>query len=163
MAMPVYPVFAAEEAEPAAAPDAAKKDAGKDGDKKDEGDEKSKSKDGPKDVSGGRFAGDPVYVHLAPMVLPIITDDGVEQLVTFQIDIEVKDFDVADHIHTIMPRVVDSLMRSLYGGLGQGTLRRGKLVDVTKIKAKATTAINEVVGADGVRDVLIQGVAQRML
>ena len=121
-----------------------------------------KKKD-PGDVSGGRFAGDPVYVHLLPMVIPIITDKGAEQLVTFQIDVEVKDFDTADHMHTIMPRVVDALMRHLYGGLGQGSLRNGKMVDVTKIKAKAHAALVEVIGADGIRDVLVQGVSQRML
>lgn len=156
-ALPTHGVWAAEESEPPRAN--ASKDGTKDGEKKTD----EKPKDAAKDVSGGRFAGDPVYVHMAPMVLPVISDQGVEQLVTFQIDIEVKDFDVADHIHTIMPRVVDSLMRALYGGLGQGSLRRGKLVDVTKIKAKATAAISEVVGAEGIRDVLIQGVAQRML
>ena len=37
-----------------------------------------------------------------------------------------------------MPRVVMRLMGGLYGGLGQGSLRNGKLVDVTKVKAKAT-------------------------
>ena len=140
-------------------PDAPKKEEAKD----EAGGEKPKPKDDAKDVSGGRLAGDPIFVHLAPMVLPIITDNGVEQLVTFQIDIEVRDFDVADHIHSVMPRVIDALMRSLYGGLGQGSLRRGKMVDVTKVKAKATAAIGEVIGAENIRDVLIQGVSQRML
>lgn len=119
-------------------------------------------KKGEDDVSGGRFAGDPVYVHLSPMVMPIITDNGAEQLVTFTIDIQVKDFDTADNIHSNMPRVVDALMQALYGGLGQGSLRNGKMVDVAKIKAKATEAITSVIG-DGIKDVLIQGVSQRML
>ena len=115
------------------------------------------------DVSGGRFAGDPVYVHLAPMILPIITNDGVEQLVTLQFDVQVTDFDVADNLHTNMPRVMDSLVRHLYGGLGRGTLRNGKLVDVTRVKSNATAALDEILGAEGVKDVLVQGVAQRML
>jgi flagellar basal body-associated protein FliL len=117
----------------------------------------------PEGVTGGRFAGDPIYVHIAPMVLPVITDQGVEQLITMQIDVEVKDFDTADKLHTEMPRVMDALMRALYGGLGQGSLRRGKLVDIAKIKAKAAAAVESVVGAENVKDVLIQGVAQRML
>jgi flagellar basal body-associated protein FliL len=118
---------------------------------------------GPSDVTGGRFAGDPIFVHLDPMVLPVISDKGVEQLVTIQIDIEVKDFDAADAIHTQMPRVVDALEDALYGGLGQGSLRDGKLVDVRRVKAKATAALDEVIGADNIRDVLIQDVSQRML
>lgn len=145
------------------APKTDSKDSGKTSDSDTDDNPSKPKKDGPKDVSGGRFVGDPVYVHLAPMVMPVISDDGVEQIVTFQIDIEVKDFDVADHIHTIMPRVVDALMQSLYGGLGQGSLRRGKLVDVSKVKAKATAALDNIIGPDNIRDVLIQGVAQRML
>jgi flagellar FliL protein len=163
------PVWAAEgeAAVPAAkAPDAAApKEKPKEDAKEEAGgdDSSKKKKGGNEDISGGRFAGDPVYVHISPMVLPIITDNGVEQLVTIIIDVEVKDFDVADNMHTNMPRVKDALMRALYGGLGQGTLREGKLVDVSKIKTKAAAALNEVLGGDGIREVLIQGVAQRML
>jgi flagellar basal body-associated protein FliL len=142
-------------AEGQAAP-AAKADAGK----KEESGEKAKAPDG---VSGGRFAGDPVYVHIAPMVLPVISDAGVEQLVTIVIDVEVKDFDVADNLHSNMPKVMDALMRSLYGGLGQGSLRNGKLVDVTKVKNKATAALQAIISEDGIKNVLVQGVSQRML
>lgn len=115
------------------------------------------------DVSGGRFEGDPIYVHIAPMVMPVITNDGVEQLVTMIFDVQVKDFDAADDMHANMPRVMDSLMRSLYGGLGQGALRNGKLANVNKIKSKAVDAVGQVVGKDKVIDVLVQGVSQRML
>ena len=115
------------------------------------------------DVSGGRFAGDPIYVHIDPLLMPVITDKGVEQLVTIILEIEVKDFDVADDIHSKMPRVRDALMRALYGGLGQGNLRSGKIADVSKIKAKANGALTAVLGVNNVQDVLIQGIAQRML
>jgi len=150
-------VFAEEGAAPA--PPAASADSGKkEGDKKEEGGSKK-----PDDVSGGRFAGDPVFVHLDPMVLPVITEDGAEQLVTLQIAVEVKNFDVADNVHTNMPLVRDALMRALYGGLGNGALRNGMLVDVSRIKAKATAALNPVIGAENIRDVLIEAVAQRRL
>lgn len=144
------PANAAEEEKASAKPEA----------KKEEGGEKTKKND---DVSGGRFAGDPVYVHISPMVLPVISDAGVEQLITIILDIEVKDFDVADNIHSNMPKIMDALMRGLYGGLGQGSLRNGKLIDVSKVKAKATTALQSVIGDGGIRNVLVQGVSQRML
>lgn len=125
-------------------------------------DDKKKG-EGENDVTGGRFEGDPVYVHIAPMVMPIISDSGVEQLVMLTLDIEVKDFDAAEQVRARMPKIRDALMRKLYGGLGSGNLRNGKLIDVSKIKAKALTAITDVVGKDNVRDVLVQGVSQRML
>ncbi|MGB9153969.1 MAG: hypothetical protein WCD70_12890, partial [Alphaproteobacteria bacterium] len=122
--------------------------------------EEAKPKKGGDDVSGGRFAGDPIYVHISPLVLPVIADDGVEQLVTIILDVQVKDFDTADDMHSNMPRVMDSLMRALYGGLGAGTLRQGKLANVNKVKTKAIEAVGEVVGSDKVIDVLVQGVSQ---
>jgi flagellar basal body-associated protein FliL len=157
------PVLAAEE-EGASGPKSEKAESGEKS-AKDEGGEEGgkKKKKGDEDVSGGRFAGDPVYVHITPLVLPVISAQGVEQLVTVIIDVEVKDFDTADNMHTNMPRVKDALMRALYGGLGQGSLRNGKLVDVNKVKVRATAALNEVIGEGGIREVLIQGIAQRML
>ncbi len=115
------------------------------------------------DTTGGRFAGDPIYIHMAPMVLPVINENGVEQLVTIILDVQVKNFDAADQMHSNMPRVQDALMRALYGGLGQGALRNGKLVDIAKVKNKAVSAVGEVIGLENVQDVLVQGVAQRML
>ena len=117
----------------------------------------------PNDVSGGRFAGDPIYVHIAPMILPVINDAGVEQIVTVIFDVQVTNFDAADNMHAHMPQVIDALMRSLYGGLGQGLLRNGKLVNVGKVKTKVMTAVGEIIGPENVTDVLVQGVAQRML
>lgn len=148
----------AEEAAPAKKDDSAKSDEGGKGESKEGG--KSKGSD---DVSGGRFAGDPIYVHIAPVVLPVITDNGVEQLVTIVFDVQVKDFDTADDMHANMPRIMDALMRALYGGLGQGALRNGKLANVNKVKNKAIEAVGEVVGSDKIIDVLVQGVSQRML
>ncbi len=132
----------------------AKKSGGEDGEKK---------KSTFNDVTGGKFDGDPVYVHLEPMTMPIITNAGAEQLITMLIDVEVKDFDIADQMHADMPRVRDALMRSLYGGLGEGTLRNGKLADISKIKAKTLSALQEIIPGDGMKNVLIQGVSQRML
>ena len=148
------PAFAAEEGKKDE--HAEKKEGGKEGG---EGEKDKKASD----VSGGRFAGDPVYVHLEPLVMPIITEDGAEQIVTLLIDIEVKDFDAGDLVHSNMPRVRDALLRALYGGLGSGKLQNGRMVNVTAIKNRATKAIGEVIGAENVREVLVQGVAQRVL
>lgn len=154
-------------AAPAAPPapsggDVAKKEAPKEEAKKPEG-EGGEAKKAPADISGGRFAGDPVYVHLAPMILPVITDTGAEQIVTLQITIQVKDFDAADTVHSNMPKVMDALMRALYGGLGNGDLRNGQLIDVSKVKNKSIAALGQAIGADNIRDVLIEAVAQRRL
>src|ERR1700722_9960523 len=69
----------------------AKKDKDSGAAPKGEGGEDSGKKKAPTDVTGGHFAGDPVYVHLSPIVLPILGDTGPEQLVTVVIAIQVKD------------------------------------------------------------------------
>ena len=82
---------------------------------------------------------------------------------TIRFDVQVKDLDTADDMHANMPRVMDALLRALYGGMDEGTLRNGKLANVSKVKDKAIEAVGEVVGIDKIIDVLVQGVSQRML
>jgi flagellar basal body-associated protein FliL len=129
--------------------------------------EKDKGKKGEsneeEDISGGRFEGDPIYVHVKPLILPIINDQGVEQIVSVIVDVHVKDSETADALHKNMPRVIDALLRHLYGGLDDGSLSKGKLVNVARVKARAIRAVSEIVEKDKVVDVLIQGVSQRML
>ncbi len=114
-------------------------------------------------VIGGRFKNDPIYVHIPPLIMPIINERGVEQLVTLLVDVEVRDFNAAALLQSNMPRVIDSLLQHLYGKLGEGNLKDGKLVNVVKIKKEAISAVSKVIGADKIHDVLLQGVAQRML
>lgn len=149
------PAFAADSESPA--PSDSKKSGGE---ASKDGDSKSKK---PADVSGGHFSGDPIYVHLPVLVLPVLGNTGPEQLVTVQITVEVKDFDTADSIHSHMPRVMDALLQNLYGGIGSGSLRNGRLIDVGRVKNKAMSALQTVEGNDNIKDVLIMNLSQRML
>lgn len=162
----ILPALAAEEATPPPAAIDSKKDGtppkNADAAPKEDGGGDAKSKKAT-DVSGGHFAGDPVYVHLPPMTLPILGNTGPEQLVTVQITVQVRDMDAADSIHTNMPRVMDALVQSLYGGLGSGNLRNGRLVDISKVKNKAMLALQNVQGNDSIKDVLIVNMSQRLL
>ncbi len=133
--------------------------------------EEKKEKDGKKEaqsqedgeIFGGRFEGDPIYVRIKSLILPVINEEGVEQLVTLALDIRVKDAETADTLNKNMPRVIDALLRTLYGGLEDGSLKKGKLVNLGKIKAKAIKAVSEIVNRDKIVDVLIEGITQRML
>src|SRR5438046_2004267 len=59
---------------------------------------------------GDERLGENTYVHLSPLVLPVINENGAQQLVTLVIDLQVKDFNAADTIHSNMPRVQDAIM-----------------------------------------------------
>ena len=125
-------------------------------------DTKSKGK-GDGAIFGGRFKGDNIYVHIEPLVLPIITDNGAEQLVTVLIDLQVRNFDAADNVHSNMPRVRDAIMQALYGGLADGALRTGNMLNIPKVKNRISSSIEKALGPNLVDDVLIQAIAQRKL
>jgi flagellar basal body-associated protein FliL len=152
------------------AADDAKSDAGASGgdskkDKKAEGGDKKDKDKKEKDTSsitGGRFDGDPVYLHMQPVFLPVVTKVGAEQLVTLMVDLRLNDIKTAENLRSNMPVVRDALMQELYGGLGNGTLRDGNLINVYKLKAKIASALNKVMPGT-VQEVLIQAIAQRKL
>lgn len=150
------PAYAAEHAERAEHPESG-------GGGEEEGGKKGAKDDKDGVITGGRFKGDLIYVHIQPMVVPVINENGAEQIVTMLIDLQVKNFDAADTMHSNMPRVQDAILRTLYGGLGQGTLKKGHLVNIAKTKAKIHAAVELALGQDIIDDVLIQAVAQRML
>ncbi len=131
------------------------------GEKKGEGEGKGKGED--TGIMGGRFKGDPIYVRIDPLVMPVISKQGAEQIVMLKVVIQVPELDIANKIHMEQPKVMDAIMRNLYGSLGEGSVQNGKMVDVAKIKPKIIHAISEVVGEGNVTDVLIQGIAQRRL
>ena len=129
-----------------------------------EGGEKGEKESAEGGITGGRFEGDPIYVHIAPLVMPIINDEGVQQIVSLIFAVHVNDMVTAQKLRSEMPRINDALLRGLYGSLGDGDLRDGKMVSVVRVKGKALAAIREIMGADsGVADVLVQGVSQRVL
>jgi len=140
--------------------------------KKDEGEKKEEKKDekkdskkdkGDSDITGGKFDGDPIYVHIQPVLLPMIGDEGAEQLVTIRIDVQVKNMGVADSMHSNMLRVKNAVFETLYTGFSDGTLRVGRAVNVTKVKTRLAKVLGKSVGRENIDEVLIQSIAQRML
>lgn len=132
------------------------------GEAKGEGKEEGgKKKEGPEEVSGGRFEGDPVYVHMQPLTLPVINNRGAEQLVTLVVDLQTKDFDTATLMHEAMPRLKDAILRGLYEGFANGKLKNGPMIDLEKVKKNIKLTSNGAFGEGSVLDVLIQAIQQR--
>ncbi len=123
--------------------------------------EKKEDGGGEEGVTGGKFEGDPVYVRLQPVIFPIISDRGAEQIVTMIVHLQAKDFETATKMHEGMPRLKDAILRALYGGMADGKMRNAYMLDLEKIKANIKIAVNRVFGEGAVVDVLVQAVAQR--
>jgi len=109
------------------------------------------------------LASQPAYVKLNPMILPALGMDGVEEVVSLVIVLDVADKTAVDNVTARMPRLNDAYMRTLYGTIDSTLYRNGHFLDIGKVKRSLLLATDGVVGKGVVREVLIEGVSQRTL
>ncbi|MBP7252309.1 MAG: hypothetical protein KBA75_02350 [Alphaproteobacteria bacterium] len=117
----------------------------------------------PKASESGGLGGSKVYVSIGPIILPIITDEGPQQIMTMIVSLQVDDTSASDKVREQLPRLVDAYMRALYGKLDTGNMHHGVIVDIDFIKRKVAKATEEIMGKGIVEDVLIQAVSQRQV
>jgi flagellar basal body-associated protein FliL len=103
----------------------------------------------------------PQYVKISPLILPMIGDNGVEQIVSLVIVIEVSSRDVATEVISKSPRINDAFLTDLYGAIDRRERMRNGLLDVTYLKDRLTKLVIEIMGADKIKGVLVQGITQR--
>ena len=105
----------------------------------------------------------PVYVEFQPLQLPLIGDEGIEQLISIVIALEVADDSAAEQVIALAPRLNDAFLLDLYGALPTRLIMRNGVVDVTGIKRRIAAVAQDIMGEDVVFDALIQRVIQRPL
>ncbi len=103
----------------------------------------------------------PQYVKISPLILPMIGDNGVEQIVSLVIVIEVSTRDVATEVISKSPRINDAFLTDLYGAIDRRERMRNGLLDVTYLKERLTKLVIEIMGPDKIKGVLVQGITQR--
>ena len=106
---------------------------------------------------------DPIYVDLAPMVLPVIDGDRIQQVLQFTITLQVADQKSADHIRSIGPRLTDAYIQDLYGALDRHRVLDGKIVDVERLRDELTKVSTGILGENAFQVILIQRISQRMM
>lgn len=109
----------------------------------------------------GAEAAKPEYVQLDPLILPIINADGVTQVISLVVTIEVPDAASAESVTAKTPRLKDAYIQDLYGALGRQASTQGGVVDVGSIKARLNAVTHRVMGEGFTGDVLLQVVQQR--
>ncbi len=124
---------------------------------------RSASEGAPKASESGGLGGSKVYVSIGPIILPVITDEGPQQIVTMIVSLQVNDTNDSDTVRQQLPRLIDAYMRALYGRLDASTLLHGTVVDVDFVKRKVAKATEEILGPGLVEDVLIQAISQRQV
>jgi hypothetical protein len=108
-------------------------------------------------------APDPVFVDLAPLVLPVIAGNNIEQLVQITITIEVSDEGKAARVRFAKPRLADAYLQDLYGALDQRMVLDGNMLDLSRLRDALTRASIGVLGENSFSKILIQRVSQRSL
>ncbi len=101
------------------------------------------------------------YIKMDPLLLPIIDDDGVQQVVSMVVTIEVDGISNADKVKAMRPRLADAYIQNMYGILNKHAALKGGIIQVAMLKERLNKVTSDVVGHDMGAEVLIQVVQQR--
>lgn len=102
------------------------------------------------------------FVRLAPMVVPAIGENRVEQFVTVVVTVEVL-LDKQPMAQANTTRLTDAFLTALYGAIADKSVMKGSLINIPAVKNKLVEAGNKVLGTGVVQNVLVQAVTQRNL
>lgn len=103
----------------------------------------------------------PSYVELKPLVLPVLDRNGVSQIISIIVSLEVENPEKAAKAEALKPRLTDAYIQAMYGALSSKTVMEGGVLQVGTIKTKLNAITTKVLGKDQVKDVLLQVVQQR--
>ncbi len=101
------------------------------------------------------------FVEMDPLVLPIIDADGINQMVSLVIVLQVHDEQQKAEVTAQLPRIKDAYIQDMYGVLNKHVAVKDGVIQVSVIKERLNAATVRVLGDDVVSDVLLQVVQQR--
>lgn len=103
------------------------------------------------------------FVEMDPIILPIIDTQGVSQVVTLIVSLEVNGEENAELAQTLAPRLKDAYIQDMYGVLSRKASMEGGVVKVNQLKERLNRISAQVLGQDKVNSVLLQVVNQRAI
>ncbi len=101
------------------------------------------------------------FVELDPLILPIVDNEGVNQVVSLVIALEVSNAEDAANVKHMAPKLKDAYIQDMYGVLNRHAALKGGVIQVSTIKKRLNKISAEIMGEDVVQDVLLQVVQQR--
>ena len=101
------------------------------------------------------------YVKLAPIILPVIDNDGVYQVISMVVSLEVGSVSEADKIKAAKPRLADAYIQDMYGVMNAHEALKGGILQVGMVKKRLGRVTDKVLGKDVHAEVLLQAVQQR--
>lgn len=101
------------------------------------------------------------FVELDPIILPIIDSQGVSQVITLVVSLEVVGEDTANYARNLEPRLKDAYIQDMYGVLNRKASMDGGVIKVNELKERLNRVSSRVLGENKVNNVLLQVVNQR--
>jgi flagellar FliL protein len=101
------------------------------------------------------------FVELDPLVLPVMSRNGVSQIVSLVVVIEIGHSDQVNEVTHLSPRLKDAFIQDMYGVLSGESVIKDGVLQVATIKQRLVDISKKVLGEDIARDVLLQVVQQR--
>ena len=101
------------------------------------------------------------FVEIDPLILPIVDRNGVSQVVSMVVTLEVYDAEAAGRVEHMIPKLKDAYIQDLYGALNKHASLKGGVIQVSDIKKRLHKISHKVIGEEHVNAVLLQVVQQR--
>lgn len=101
------------------------------------------------------------FVKLDPLILPIIDEDGVQQVVNLVVTLEVDSLSDADKVKAMRPRLTDAYIEDMYGILHKHAALKGGIIQISMIKKRLNDITSHIMGDEIHANVLLQHVQQR--
>lgn len=101
------------------------------------------------------------FVEIDPIILPILDAQGVNQVVTVIVSLEVEGDENEAYVTALTPRLKDAFIQDMYGELNRKASMEGGVVKVDKLKTRLNRVSTRILGQRKVNDVLLQVVNQR--
>ncbi len=101
------------------------------------------------------------FVKLEPIILPIIDANGVNQVVTLILTLEVNSEENEKFVEALKPRLKDAYLQDMYGVLSRTANLKEGMIKVDELKTRLNKVSAKVLGEKKVNSVLLQVVNQR--
>jgi flagellar protein FliL len=101
------------------------------------------------------------FVEMDALILPIVDNEGVQQVVSIVVALEVAGEANAAKVKAMAPRLKDAYIQDLYGVLNKHSALKDGVIQIAPIKERLNVATKKVMGDDTVHEVLLQVVQQR--
>lgn len=101
------------------------------------------------------------FVELDPLILPILDENGVSQVISMIVALEVGDASSAEKVKKYSPRLKNAFIKDMYGVLNRYAALKGGIIKASSVKKRLENISDNVLGDDIIQGVMLQVVQQR--